>query len=292
MSSGLMIKRKSALNRILSRFKRQRTNLESNIELYNFLKERYSEEKRIMGIIPIIVFGQEQIDKITGLDISREDYIKSLKGIDELHNLKELYCRLGIEFDYNSVCEALSIERLQAKRLSIKSPEQLAGYDLAQLPTDVMIVGYDSTKIYEINNGVISEKKKIEDIRTVQITEPKMKQVSYEECLIEAERKEEYNQIIKMWEKVRKGDCSFDEVEQLVYIAFGESSTEAKQILNALINSGKIDKITADKSERKPWKLEPEEEKRIQCATAECAQRYNLSLAQESTGKNKEQSRS
>lgn len=292
MSNGLMIKRKSVLNRILSRFKRQRTNLESNIELYNFLKNIYSEEKRIMGIIPIIVFGQEQLDKITGVDISREDYIKSLKGIDELHNLKELYCRLGIEFDYDSVCEALSIEQLQVKRLSIKSPKQLAGYDLSRLPADVILVGYDCTKKYEINNGVILEKKEDEDIKTIQITDPNMKQVSYEDCLIEPEREKEYEQIMKMWEKVRNGDVSFDEVKQLVFIVFGENSTESKQILNALINRGKIGEIKADKCQIKPWELEPKEKKRIQCETAERAQMYNLSLSQENTGENKEQARS
>ena len=205
MGNELMIKRPSILNRILAKLKRQKTSLEQNTELYNFLRERYSEEKRIIGIIPIRVFGQEQLDKITGLDISGEDYIKSLKGINELHNLQELYCRLGIVFDYDSVCEALSNENLRVKRLSIKSPEQLDGYDLSQLSTDVKLVGYDVTKKYEINDGKILEKKEPVVNKTRIITSNDTKSISYEDSLIEPERQEEYDCIIEIREKVKSG---------------------------------------------------------------------------------------
>lgn len=252
MSNELMIKT-SILNRIWSKLKRQKTTLETNTELYNFLKERYSEEKRIIGIIPVRVFGQEQLDKITGLDISREDYIKSLKGIEELRNLQELYCRLGVVFDYDSICEALSNEGLQAKRLSIKSPEQLDGYDLTRLPIDVELLGYDMTKKYERNNGIIIEKKEDVKNRVTQITGVNINTISYKDSLIEPERQEEYDYIMRMKKKLTNGELSLEDVRQLADIALGKDT---------------------DDKDKKSWELEPEEKVKIQHEILQTAQEH------------------
>lgn len=225
MSNELMTK-KSLLDRIWSKLKRQKTPLEANVELYNFLRERYYEEKRIMGIISVKVFGQEQLDKITGLDISREDYIKSLKGIEELRNLKELYCRLGVVFDYDSICEALSNERLQAKRLSIKSPEQLKGYDLTRLPMDVELVGYDITKKYERKDEMIVEKKVASTTKMTQLIF--RNSILFKDTLIEGERQEEYDYIMQMREKLTNGELSLEEIQQLADIVFGKGFPKKK----------------------------------------------------------------
>lgn len=249
MNSELMIKKQSTLNRLFARFKKPKTSLEENIELYNFLKERYYEEKKFLGIIPIRVLGQEQLDKITGLDISREDYIKSLKGIEELHNLKELYCRLGVVFDYESVCEALRSEKLQAKRLSIKSPEQLKGYDLTKLPLDVEIVGYDINRKYDIINGEILEKKEDEKKNILPTISTDITTLSYEDSLIEPERQEEYEFFIGMREKINNGELTVEDIKQLVGIAFS-------------------------KDEKKSWELETEEKARVQNETLEIAQEF------------------
>lgn len=274
MGNELMVKKPSILNRILAKLKRQKTSLEENTELYDFLRERYSEEKKLIGIIHIRVFGQEQLDKITGLDISGEDYIKSLKGIDELHNLQELYCRLGIVFDYDSVCEALNNENLRVKRLSIKSPEQLDGYDLSQLSTDVKLVGYDVTKKYEINDGKILEKKEpvINKIRI--ITSNDTKSISYEDSLIEPERQEEYDYIMEMWEKVKNGEISSDDVKQLADMTFGKGTAEAQLVFSSIINSEVIKETTEHNGEKKSWEVELEEKRKIQQETVEVAQKY------------------
>lgn len=280
MGNELMVKKPSILDRMLAKLKRQKTSLEENTELYDFLRERYSEEKKLIGIIPIRIFGQEQLDKITGLDISGEDYIKSLKGINELHNLQELYCRLGIVFDYASVCEALSNENLRVKRLSIKSPEQLNGYDLSQLSTDVKLVGYDVTKKYEINDGKILEKKEPVVNKTRIITSNDTKPISYEDSLIEPERQEEYDYIMGMWEKVKNGEISSDDVKQLADIAFGKDTVEAQLVSDSIINSGVIKETTEHNGEKKPWELESEDKIRIQKETSEIAQKHSEQVEQ------------
>lgn len=250
MNSELMIKKQSILNRLFARFKKPKTPLEENIELYNFLKEKYYEEKKFLGIIPIRVLGQEQLDKITGLDISREDYIESLKGIEELHNLQELYCRLGVVFDYESICEALSSEKLKVKRISIKSPEQLKGYDLTKLPLDVEIVGYDVNRKYNrIDEGIL-EKKEEERKNILPTISTDIRTLSYEDSLIEPERQEEYEFFLGMREKLKNGELTIKDVKQLVKIAFS-------------------------KDEKKSWELEAEEKTRIQHETLEVAQEYD-----------------
>lgn len=227
-----------------------------------------------MGIIPKKVFGQEQLDKITGLDISREDYIKFLSGIDELHNLRELYCRLGLEFDYDSVCQALSNEQLQAKRLSIKNPEQLTGYDLSRLPSDLDIVGYDTSRKYQLNNGYIEEIKLQKEITSRKFEPQTNHQIGNNPMNmgdpISEERRTEYDEIMQLKNRANDGTLKQEDVTRLFDIAFGPNTQESEQISSAILNSGRINKTNKQK---KFWELEPEEKARIQKESAEIAKK-------------------
>ena len=168
MDNKLIVKPESIASKIKSIFQRPKTPLQNNTELWEFLKERYTEPKKVMGIFYKEEFGTKQLDQIVSLDISRESYISSLDGIDELTNLRELSCRLGPRFDYDSICRALSGEKLEKRKLTIESIEQLEGCDIDRLPSDLKIEGpynYEYTKKYDIEDGKIVEKPSVADIK-------------------------------------------------------------------------------------------------------------------------------
>lgn len=156
MNNEPMIKYRENL---LDKIKRKinKTPLQQNKELYQFLKQKYGEDKSIMGIFKIKKFGQAQMDKITELELSG---IRSLEGLEELKNLKTFICTINGEIDIDSYSKIFGTEEGE-KTLKISSTRDLEGIELG-----------DNVKIYDIDmsgryrkNEIIKINKLLNEVR-------------------------------------------------------------------------------------------------------------------------------